>query len=420
MILQFIKLLLIFCQLLLFWKFVWYNDNEIARKGVIFTSEKDELTFDVEFMNCVVDKADNLVVMECDTHFSDFAGVHPSKISQGKLFLLDILMPQNREEIMRVLCKKNSPFVYLNFYIKNKDGEYVYVHCTGQNDKNSTLCRLTLADVSRSVEKSKALKAQAKQMNHLIDLVTGGVTLFKVDQDMHFEALYMNEACCNFFGTTKESYRQSTHRLDELIYPEDRSLVFQAIGNSMATQKPINIEVRVLTHKDTFVWCKMNSAIQRYDKDGCPIFHAIFTDITNVKQSEQRADKENEMMVKLFKNLPGAMFWTELGEPFKLRIVSSDFMKLIGYSRTELFEDFGGDLSKLMVESQINISSQSLKLQANEHKNLQVSYSLKTKRGEYIVVVDKRKVVEGDSGERSTIGMLSTLDSMKFGESFDI
>lgn len=75
-------------------------------KGVMKILDNDDLAFEVEFMTCVIDKADNLVVVDCDSHFSDFVGVHPSKIKQGKLFLHDVLVPKERENIMRCICKK--------------------------------------------------------------------------------------------------------------------------------------------------------------------------------------------------------------------------------------------------------------------------------------------------------------------------
>lgn len=236
-------------------------------------------------MNCVIDKADNLVVKDCDTHFCEFVGVHISKIHQGKLQLHKVLMPQDREYVMSHICKKGSDYLYFDFNIKNKDDELVHVYCTGKNIEGTTLCSLTLADISRSVEKSNEIRAKAKEMNHLIDLVAGGVTLFKVDKNMNFEALYMNEACCKFFGTTKEKYRKIRASLTDLFHPDDKSIAYQAIGNAMATKKPIDIEIRIKTHQDEYIWCKMDSAIQRYDNDGCPIFHAVFTDISNIKKS---------------------------------------------------------------------------------------------------------------------------------------
>ena len=108
-------------------------------------------------MNLVDDKADNLKVVDSDTHFSEFTGVHPSKIKQGKLFLHDIIKPVYREEIMKALCKKNSPYVYFDAEFIDKNKNEVFIHCTGQNFENSSLCRLTLADVSKSREQQAEL-----------------------------------------------------------------------------------------------------------------------------------------------------------------------------------------------------------------------------------------------------------------------
>lgn len=382
-------------------------------------AENDNLAFDVEFMSCVIDKADNLVVLNSDSHFSEFVGVHPSKIKQHKLSFLDVLPPKDREDIMRQLCKKNSPYVYLDFYIMDKDKNYVFVHCAAQNDDSSTLCRLTLADVSRSVEKSKKLKAQAQEFNHLIDLVEGGVCLFKVSSDMHFAPLYINEACCRFFGTTKDNYSKSVYRLEELIHPDDRSAVFQAIGNCMATKKPIDLELRIHTHKDNYIWCKMNSAIQRYDSDNLPIFHAIFTDITKVKQEEEEADRQSDLMVELFKSLPGPMFCADLQTPFQLKVVSDDFMKLTGYSRKELFEKYEGDLTKLMLDREVAIATHAIQEQAKKGSSAKTTYSLRIKGGKYLVVVDRRKIVDGKHGEKSTTGLLRDITAMHLDEGFD-
>ena len=355
-------------------------------------------------MSCLVDKADNFRVLESDGHFSDFTGVHPSKIKQGKLWFIDVLLPKEREAVMKKLCKKDSPYIYLDFHIMRKDGTYVLVHCNCHVVEGTTRCRLTLADVSQSEEKSKLLKRKADSMNRLIDLVEGGVCLFKVEQNMTFRLLYMNKACERFFGGNKESALGNNYRLDGLIYRDDKSAVFQAIGNCMATQKPIDMELRVQTDSNSYIWCKLNSAIQRYDDDGCPIFHAVFTNITKVKEAEQEADSERDVMVNIFKNLPGPMFIASIDSPFILEVVSKDFVELIGYSRKEFFDDLGGDLSRL-----IDAPRQELLSKSQESETVSTTYSLTTKDGRRLTVVDKRRVVEYDDGEQSTIGILNNI-----------
>lgn len=375
--------------------------------------------FEVEFLGCVIDKEDDLRVVECDRHFCKFIGMHPSKV-KGKLSLYDVLVPQERENFLQKLCKKNSPYVYLDLYLKDNTGEYNFVHCYARNNEENKMCELTFADVSRSVANSKSLKEKARTMNHLIDLVDGGVCLFKVNAEMHFEVVFANEACCRYFGTTKESARAKSYRFDEVIHPDDKSACYQAIGAAMATKKPIDMEIRVMTHKDQYIWVKWNSNIQKYDSDNLPVFHAIFTDISDVKRAEEEADKQREMLVKMFKNMPGPVFSTSYENPFELTVVSEDFMKLIGYTRAELFEKYKGDLSALILPVDVERIRTQLDFSASQKKAQNVSYSIRKKNGEYVVIVDRRKVIELDSGEKSLIGMLMDISATRLDDHLDL
>ncbi|MGN0457537.1 MAG: PAS domain-containing protein [Eubacterium sp.] len=386
---------------------------------MIVIQANTDTEFEVEFFGCVIDKSDDLRVVDCDNHFCEFIGVHPSKV-KGKLFLYDILVPQEREDIVQKLCKKNSPYVYLDLYIKDKTGSYNFVNCYARNNEENTLCQLTFADVSRSIAKSKKIKEKAKTINRLIDLVNGGVCLFKVLSDMRFQVLFANEACCRYFGTNKESARAKIYRLDDIIHPDDKSACYQAIGKAMATKCPIDMEIRIMTHKDEYIWCKWNSDIQKYDKDNCPVFHAIFTDISGVKRAEQEAAKQREMLVKMFKNMPGPVFGTSYDDPFKLSVVSEDFIKMIGYTRSELFEKYEGDLSKLILPNEIAVARHRLDFDNTQSKAINATYSIRTKAGNYLVVVDRRKVIELESGEKSLIGMLSDITSARLDGYMDL
>ncbi|MCM1114922.1 MAG: PAS domain-containing protein [Clostridium sp.] len=363
----------------------------------------DDAAYEVEFMNLVVDKADNLKVVDSDSHFSEFTGVHPSKIKQGKLFLHDFIKPAYREQIMKILCRKNSPYVYFDAEFIDKDGDEVVIYCTGQNWDNSTLCRLTLADVSKSQQKQEQLKQQAQEMDHLIDMVTGGVGLFKVTNDMHIDVLYLNEGACKLFGTAKSSYKKQNYRLDELIHQEDKTIVFQAIGKAMATNEPIEMELRTIVHKNEYRWCKFNAAIQNYDTAKNPIFHAMFTDITNVKKAEEEADQMYEQLSTLFKNLPTPIFSASVESPLILNLVSEDFMKFLGYSRSMLFDDHGGRLADFMLEREIKYVEANIKKQMESSDDISIRYSIRTHGGKYVTVEDNRKIINQDDGTKSML-----------------
>lgn len=374
----------------------------------------DELAFEVEFLSCVVDKKKDFTVVDADSHFCDFVGVHYSKICQGKLSLLDLLIPQSRQEIVKKLCKKNSPYVYLDLYIMDNSSKYNYVHCTARNNSENSLCEITFADVGKSEAKSKKIRDKARTMNHLIDMVAGGVCLFKVNRDMHFEALYANEACCKYFGTTKESFNERPYRIDDLIYPDDRSAAFQAIGVAMATKKPIDMELRIITHKDSYIWCKFNAGIQRYDKDNCPVFHAMFTDVSAIKRAQNEADLQREFLLKTLKNVPGPVFCTSFDDPFTLTVVSEDFTKITGYSRSEIFDKYGGDIMNFVCDDSVKTVRAAFENVPDSDTDISTSYYVNTKNGKRLLVYDRRKIIEMDDGTKSYIGMLTDRNSDEY------
>lgn len=389
---------------------LWIIHKIILKGEIEIYSVSDDDVYEVDFMNLVVDKADGLKVVDCDNHFCEFTGVHPSKIKQGKLFLHDIIKPIHREEIMRVLCKKNSPYVYFDAEFVDKDENEVFIHCTGQNYEESSLCRLTLADVSKSQELQLQLRKKAKEMNYLIDLVTGGVCLFKVTSDMHIEVHYLNEGACRIFGTTKQAYAQQIYRLDELIHPDDKSKVFQAIGKAMATDGECDLEIRTVVHKNEYKWCKFNAAIQKYDEDNTPIFHAMITDITRIKEAEEEADKMSDMLVEMFKNLPDPIFCTDTQDIWQLQIVSEDFIKFLGFTRFHIFEEHKGRLDDFVSEREAKFIEAQIKKQIAEGKSTTVSrYSVRTKSGRFIVVEDRRKLVRQADGSYSMICRLKNV-----------
>ena len=389
---------------------LWIIHKIILKGEIEIYSVSDDDVYEVDFMNLVVDKADGLKVVDCDNHFCEFTGVHPSKIKQGKLFLHDIIKPIYREEIMRVLCKKNSPYVYFDAEFVDKDENEVFIHCTGQNYEESSLCRLTLADVSKSQELQLQLRKKAKEMNYRIDLVTGGVCLFKVTSDMHIEVHYLNEGACRIFGTTKQAYGQQIYRLDELIHPDDKSKVFQAIGKAMATDGECDLEIRTIVHKNEYKWCKFNAAIQKYDEDNTPIFHAMITDITRIKEAEEEADKMRDMLVEMFKNLPDPIFCTDTQDIWQLQIVSEDFIKFLGFTRFHIFEEHKGRLDDFVSEREAKFIEAQIKKQIAEGKSTTVSrYSVRTKSGRFIVVEDRRKLVRQADGSYSMICRLKNV-----------
>lgn len=161
-------------------------------------------------------------------------------------------------------------------------------------------------------------------------------------------------------------------------------------------------------HEGEFIWCQLRAGIQRYEGE-CPVFHAVFTDITRIKAAEEKADREAQRMVSLFKNLPGATFFTGTADPLQLDLVSEDFIQFIGYSRTELFQLFSGNLARLMDENEAAAVAVQLRTGAADRRLLTVEYTLYIGDACALRVRDSRKVIEHPDGSKAFLGVLNVI-----------
>ena len=220
-----------------------------------------------------------------------------------------------------------------------------------------------------------------------------------VEQESSLEIIYEDDLLC---VVNKPS--------NLIIHPDDKSKVFQAIGKAMATDGECDLEIRTIVHKNEYKWCKFNAAIQKYDEDNTPIFHAMITDITRIKEAEEEADKMSDMLVEMFKNLPDPIFCTDTQDIWQLQIVSEDFIKFLGFTRFHIFEEHKGRLDDFVSEREAKFIEAQIKKQIAEGKSTTVSrYSVRTKSGRFIVVEDRRKLVRQADGSYSMICRLKNV-----------
>ena len=368
-------------------------------------NEIDERAYEVEFFNCVIDKSQDYKVIDADSHFADFTGVHISKIRQGKLFLRDIINPPDRQAVLEKLCRKNSPYIYMDFDVKNSNGDVVFVHCSAQNDDATPLCRLVFADVSKSREKTARLQQRASEIKNLIDLVEAGVCVFRVTPEMHFEVMYMNTRCCRLFGTSKERYSERDYRLDELIHYEDKTLVYQAIGRAMATGEPMDMESRIKRSKNEAIWCHCNANVHHIDEQGNPVFHAVFTDVTRIKKAETNADRAYDKLANIFENLNGAVFTSSAEKLFSCDLVSSEFLSHLGYTRAQFAERFGKSLAPL-IDGDAKAIEDEMRDSLFKSGRAEAQYTLRAKGAKRFAVRDCRKLITQSDGTMVVLGEL--------------
>lgn len=267
-----------------------YNNNCLKRLGrneFYMSTVNDDCNIEVELFYAVVDKSEDLKVVDFDSHFAELSGMHPSKIKQGKLSLLDMLKPCDREKLIKKLCSKNR-YIYTDFEILENLKKPIYVYSVCENITGTNLCRITMSEVVCEKERKGFKLIETDDFRYsLADEIICPVCLFRVDDEMQTEAFYMNKSCCRLFETTQESVKNNGFRIDLTVAEDDKTLLFQSIGTSLATGEPIDMYFHIYKNKFDIVRCRLRAGIAGYDRENKPVFNAVIDEPDDISQSTQ-------------------------------------------------------------------------------------------------------------------------------------
>lgn len=267
-----------------------YNNNCLKRLGrneFYMSTVNDDCNIEVELFYAVVDKSEDLKVVDFDSHFAELSGMHPSKIKQGKLSLLDMLKPCDREKLIKKLCSKNR-YIYTDFEILENLKKPIYVYSVCENITGTNLCRIMMSEVVCEKERKGFKLIETDDFRYsLADEIICPVCLFRVDDEMQTEAFYMNKNCCRLFETTQESVKNNGFRIDLTVAEDDKTLLFQSIGTSLATGEPIDMYFHIYKNKFDIVRCRLRAEIAGYDRENRPVFNAVIDEPDDISQSAQ-------------------------------------------------------------------------------------------------------------------------------------
>ncbi len=84
-------------------------------------------------------------------------------------------------------------------------------------------------------------------------------------------------------------------------------------------------------------------------------------------------------------------------------------MKFMGYSRSFLFDEHGGNLADFMIEREVKYVEANIKKQIEENSVVKIRYSLRVQGGKFVTVEDNRKIVDQDDGTKSMLCCLKNV-----------
>jgi len=163
----------------------------------------------------------------------------------------------------------------------------------------------------KQAETEPVLEQHQQQLSTLVDSLPGIV--FIGGNDPEWSMLYLSEGCLAITGYCSEelagSQRQRSY--NDISHPDDVPFILSSIAAAIDSQKPYEIEYRIVTKagQEKWLWEKGHGL---YDSNGAVLgIEGFITDITALKQAEKALREKEAFLRLLLDNLPLAIFWKD-------------------------------------------------------------------------------------------------------------
>ncbi|WP_195267440.1 EAL domain-containing protein [Eubacterium sp. 1001713B170207_170306_E7] len=144
-----------------------------------------------------------------------------------------------------------------------------------------------LAIVSACIDITEQVELQ-NELETVLNSTPGDIVVFRIN-GKNIQTRYMSFGLAKVLGYEENEYQRLLAREDGLglICARDRALYFNTICDSAAKQRPINIDFRALNSSGGFGWINLSAEFYGTD-EATVVYHGIFTDISELKQKEEK------------------------------------------------------------------------------------------------------------------------------------
>lgn len=207
-------------------------------------------------------------------------------------FVYNTIHPDDHEHVTQVVGPKDKEGdeYTVRYRTLRKDGTYFWVIDRGRVVRAEDG---RLAIVSACIDITEQVELQ-NEFETVLNSTPGDIVVFKI-KEKNIQTHYMSFGLAKVLGyEEKECQRMLTceNSLD-LIYAKDRAFYFNTVYKSAVKRLPINIDFRSVSKNGRFVWINLSAEFYGTD-EGSMVYHGIFTDISELKQKEEKLKLSEE------------------------------------------------------------------------------------------------------------------------------
>ena len=144
------------------------------------------------------------------------------------------------------------------------------------------------------------------QLDAIMKYLTGGVMLFEVGEIN--KKLYVSPSYFSMVGDLQSKDSSVPEDIFLNIYEEDRALVENTIRASVEAGEPVDCVYRAYFEGGRLGWRQLRGARIPYEGSDNPVFIAVLTDVTKLKEQEAKAILNDQRMRAVLECV-SSVFW---------------------------------------------------------------------------------------------------------------
>ena len=248
----------------------------------------------------------------------------------------DYVHPDDLEKVLETFLEgiaTKRPTAVIELRFRHADGSWRYLEAIGVNLLEDPAVRGIMVNSRDITERKKAEEAR-----HRIE-----ASLAEVQRIAHLgswewnvktgEAFWSDEVF-RIYGFEPGSFTPSLERLMEIVHPDDRARLREAIDGALYGGKPYDFEHRIVRPDgETRVVHRRAEVV--FGDGGEPLrMVGTVQDVTELKQTERALEESEQRFRQLFEQSVDALFVHD--ESGRFVDCNSQACRLLGYSREEL------------------------------------------------------------------------------------
>ncbi|NJD22480.1 MAG: PAS domain S-box protein [Melioribacter sp.] len=276
---------------------------------------------------------------------------------EGKQFI-NFVHPNDVEstlDAVKTLSEQKEVTSFVNRYL-HKDGSFRWIEWKSYPSGKTIYA--AARDITERKKNEIALQENERRLKTLFSNLPG--MAYRCLNDKKWTTEFISEGCKKLTGySSHQLVGNKSISYNDIIYPEDRELVWNEVQTAVKNNKPIEIVYRIITSENEIKWV-LEKGNGIYNETGTLIaLEGFISDITERVKFESALKDSEEKFRSIFENSPVGKSLTTLDGKF---YVNQAFAGILGYSKEELSKmnwekiTYPDDIlkSKQMVDSLLN------------------------------------------------------------------